>query len=151
MPLFVTAEGASRLDRAFDAFRDLPTDTTVPWQDMPLAYRDMCSIKRSLQTRMQEEQRRTLKSVRGVGWRIVAGIEHVELAEGDRRRTVRMSGHALKRVSTADRREMTGEQQQRADDTLIRITALRSAALGSGRRLGLDAVVRYQEHRAPRP
>ena len=144
---FEATNGISRVDQLFRAVRDIPTGTLVPYRDLPYDRPTLHQLKDKVAKRMEAEQQRTLASERDQGWRIVAGIAHVDLADRDRRLSVRRMKRALTRSSTVDYRELSGQERQRADDVHIRIAVAHQQIRSSGRKLGLEDIKRWQSER----
>lgn len=134
--------GISKVELAFRALRDRPTGEVIAYSDLPYEGRVSQLKVRRL---MEREQKRSIVTVREngvcVGWKLVAGSEHVDVVERDRRRSLRWAGRALHSAETVDRRELSAGEQLRADAQLISATTAYHALRGiASRRLGVEDV-----------
>lgn len=139
--LFEPKQGISQVELTFQALADMPTGAIVPHSELPFPNVAQAHVRKV----MEREQGRSLMTVRGEGWKIIAGAEQVSVAARDRRRSIRAAGRGLHSIQTVDRRELSAEEQLRADQELIRAQTgyarLRSVA---SQRLGIEQVTEWR-------
>jgi hypothetical protein len=144
-------DGFSRHEVIFRAIKDRPTGTIIPYHELPYDRLITIGLRTSVAKIMEREQQRTVVCVRGEGWRIVAGSEHVDTAVRARRRSTRLMGRAVQLAQTVNRKELSGDDQVRADAELIRTTTAYSMQRGlASRRLGIADVRAWREQRKER-
>lgn len=140
---FETLNELSFAEQLYQVLRGLPTGTEVAHDDprMPFVLREKSSAVQSVCKRMEREQKRTLASVRGVGYKIVAGVEHVEIAARHLRSSQKRARRSRKCAVAVDRRELDVVAQMRADDVLFRAAAMARAADATSRRLSPQQIL----------
>jgi len=134
---FTSKNEKSYPDMFWELVRDLPTNSIIAHNDprLDFAITDHYQVVKHIARRMEKEQRRTLASIRGEGYKIVAGVDQTALARRDLRGAQKKARRAGHRASTIDTREMTGAEQQEAAEMLTRTDFLVRAADHSSRKI----------------
>lgn len=142
-------DGFSRHEVIYRAIRDTPTGDVIPYHKLPYDRSITVALRTKVAKLMEREQQRTVLCVRDEGWKVVAGSEHVDAAAKTRRRSTRLMGRAVQIAQTVDRRELSGDEQVRADAELIRATTLYSMQRGmASRRIGIAEVTAWRDRSA---
>jgi hypothetical protein len=140
---FAPVNELSYAEQLYRALRELPTGRIIAHDDQGLPFRlsERPNAVQSACRRMEREQQRTLASIRGVGYKIVAGAEHVEIASRHLRSSQKRARRAQKCATAIDRREMDAVEQMRADDIVFRAAAMARAANATSQRLSPEEIL----------
>lgn len=111
--------GLSKREVVYNAIGARETDTVIRYDEMPFERDVLTGMRTSVAKLMEREQSRTLVCVPGEGWKIVAGLAHVNQATRTRKQATRRAGRAVHLAESVDRRELSGDDQRRADAELI--------------------------------
>jgi len=114
----------SYADMLEEYVQPLPTETVLRYDDfnLPIDLQDPSQRQAVyvVQKRLEKDQNRTLVSVPGVGYKLVAGKDHLTVAKNLVRRAYRKSKRAVHSAKYIDQREMSGVEQMEAAETLMR-------------------------------
>jgi hypothetical protein len=147
--LFKPKGEKSQREMLFEAIRDKPSDQLIPYTSLPGGREVAMGLRDSVARTMEREQQRTVVCVRGEGWKIVRGSAQVDVASNKRRQASRRMGRAAQVIQTVDRRDMSAQEQVRADAELIHITAGYSLLRGmASRKLGVAEVIEWREQQS---
>lgn len=128
LPPFQPAGELSYAEQLYQHIRDFPTGRVISHDEdgLPFLLNEKSSAVASVCKRMEREQKRTLVSIKGVGYKLVAGAEHVQAAAHRRRCASKAMRRAHKCVLAVDRREMSAVDQIEHDGELFRLQMLSS-------------------------
>lgn len=114
----------------YDHLVNLPIETVSTYDDLSEALgRDFRSDRGPFykaQRRLEEDNHRTAAPVVGVGYRIVSAVEHEDLSKKHLKRSVRQTVKAKRKLSSADRSQLTPEQARRFDAMEVNVSQLSS-------------------------
>lgn len=149
MGLFEPADGElPRRQIIYNAIRDKPSEEVIPYAALPYDKEVVVGLRESVSKLFESDQGRCLVCIPAVGWKVVHGTAQVEQATRKRKGATRRLGRAVQIIQSADRRDMTAEEQVRADRELIAAStgyrALRGIAL---KRPSLEDIKRWQDGR----
>lgn len=122
-PFQTHVEGKSYVDLLVDYLSDKPVGYELRYDDPELPF-DIKQHRHAVikaRVRMESSRKMTLMAVRGVGYRIVSGIQHVRLAASDGRSGARKIRKALKRAKNADEREMNHIEKLERDTEILKL------------------------------
>lgn len=76
---------------------------------------------------LEREHKKTIESVKGVGYRMAFPRDHVRLAEVKQTRGSRAIGRALRTAKHVDHNQLSAEESRKADDAVRMLSAQRRA------------------------
>ncbi len=117
--MFETKNNVAEWRIVYDALAKLGVGDTLDFDQLDeLLGRDFRDDRGPIYRAMKEleaNDKRTVDSVRGVGYRVVEAREHEGLARRHHKRSRRQLGKAVAKAASADRSAMTAEERKRID------------------------------------
>lgn len=149
MSLFAPQQdGFSRREVVYRAIRDRSTGELIPYSELPYDREVVIRLRTGVAKLMEREQQRTVLCVPDEGWRIVSGADHITVAQRTRRQATRRLGRAVELAQTVDRRDLSAQDQLRADAELINATTGYGVLRGlAQRRLGVGDVRAWRDRK----
>jgi hypothetical protein len=143
---FQSKDERSKAEELFEFLRSLPTNRLVAHDEEGLPFRldENSSTVAAVCKRLEREQQRTLASVKGVGYKIVAGVEHVEVASRRLRRSQKAARRTWKCAVAVSHDEMSAAEHMRADEVLFRTAELKRMADKTSRRMSPEDILAAQ-------
>lgn len=114
----------------YRAFKKLPVDGVIDYETLTdLLGRPFLPDRSPLYRAMRElenKDKRTIEVVTGTGYRVVAAAEHERLARHHQKKSRRQLGKGLRRIRSADRRQLDALAVERLDDMEARFSRLQT-------------------------
>jgi hypothetical protein len=146
MSAFQPKDERSKAVDLYEAVSPMPTNRVIAHDEegLPCRLDENSSTVATVSNWMERDQQRTLESVKGVGYKIVAGPDHVVAARRRLRRAQKGARRAYKSASTVDRSEMDPVDRMRADEVMFQTAAFQRAANQTSRRMSPKDILAAQ-------
>lgn len=139
---FTPINEKSRADMLEEHIKDLPTGSVLRYDDLtlPFSLAEQRGAVATVTKRLEKKQRRTLANVSGIGYKIVAGPDHVIQTNGFLRKTIKGARRTQHSAVAVDSTEMSGVEQARLVELQLRVAFLAKAAAAASKTAEAAAV-----------
>lgn len=135
--MFETKGEVAEWKMIYDEVKDLPVNEIITYERLDeILGRDFRQNRSPIDRVIVElvGRHRTLVNVRNVGYRIATAKEHAELARSHQRRSRRQIKKGMRRLESADQKQLTPDERREIENLKTRLSRLESAHRAMGRR-----------------